>query len=115
MIHVIETLQYAEPGEGPWRLYTYTAAGFHCGAQWFCKETPRYPDEEIPLHEVMARAGVAIGYGLEVRICDGADQLVLHAKDGEFLHGRAFWSSLVQLADRQLKEKERLTSRSENG
>lgn len=106
---------YVEPGDGPWRLYVYDRDGFHSGGKWFRKGPAKYPEEEIPAHEAVLRAGLAVGHGLEVRIADGGDMLVFHARDGAILHGRGFWKFLVAVADRELKEKERLTPRTENG
>lgn len=87
----------------------------HAGGKWFRKGPAKYPEEEIPAHEAVLRAGLAVGHGLEVRIADGGDMLVFHARDGAILHGRGFLKFCVAVADRELKEKERLTWRSENG
>lgn len=116
MEFLLSELQYADqPGDGPWRLYIYGADGFHSGVKWFRMGPPKYPEEEIPLHEAATLAGVAIAHGLEVRMTDGGDMLVFHSKDGKIVHGQAFWSWIAAAADRELKEKERLTSQSENG
>lgn len=115
MIDLTEQLLYAEPGDGPWRIFVYQANGLHRGGRWFRKGPMKYPDEEIPFLEAATRAGVAIAHGLEVRIVDGGDMLVLHALNGKIVHGREFWSRVAAQADRELKEKERLTSSSENG
>lgn len=106
-IEIIDDLQYAEKGTGPWRIYVYGRDGYHVGGKWFRNGPMKYPDEEIPLHEAMLNAGVAIAHGLEVRICDGGDNLVFHAVAGNILHGQDFWSSLVPAVDAELKAKER--------
>jgi hypothetical protein len=91
----VETLtenSYAEIGEGPWRLYLYGADAYHSGGKWFRKGPMQYPDEEITFAEAKKRADENIAKGLEVRICDGGDNLVFHSEDGVVVYGKEFWS-----------------------
>jgi hypothetical protein len=93
-VHTLTELQYAETGSGPWRIYVYDEDGFHLGGKWFRKGPMKYPDEEITKEEAYQNAGAAINLGREVRICDGGDMLVYHAKDGQVIHGEKFWEDL---------------------
>lgn len=93
-IHRIEmnTLIPAEVvGEGPWKLYVYNEHGFHEGANWFRVGKAKYPAEEISFARAKQFCDVAVGKGLEVRICDGMDFLVFPAVNGQIRHGSTFW------------------------
>lgn len=91
-IFELTELQYAEVGTGPWRLYIYDKHGYHSGGIWFTAGRIKYPDEEIDFAMAKEAADRAIGDGLEVRICDGADWLVFHSQDGETVYGSTFWN-----------------------
>ena len=98
-IHNLTTLQYSEDRRGPWRLYIYeTASDFnadprHSGGVWFARA--RLSDtEEIPMLAAKVRALKAIAEGREVRICDGGDFLVFHAKGGKVLYGENFFKEI---------------------
>ncbi len=90
-VHTLTELQYAEIGEGPWRLYIYGEDGFHSGGKWFRKGPMKYPGEEISLPAAKSYADGNIAVGLEVKVCDGGDELVFHSKDGKILYGEGFW------------------------
>ena len=94
-VHTLTELQYAEIGEGPWRLYAYEPDGFYRKAPWFRKGKAKYPDEEISLAEARNRAEKAIADKREVRICDGGDNLVFHAANGKILYGEGFWEAVT--------------------
>jgi hypothetical protein len=82
--------------DGAMRLYIYEATGYHSGGQWF-RQFVRYPDEEIPSKVAKRKAEAAIEEGLEVRITNGDDHLVLHAIDGEIVFPPdpdAFWRAV---------------------
>jgi hypothetical protein len=94
--YTLTELQYSDDRKGPFRLYIYGPDGLHSGAQWF-RAVPKYPDEEITGTEAMVRALEAFGQGLEVRITDGGDMLVYHAKDGKVLYPQPignFWAEV---------------------
>ncbi len=94
--HLTE-LQYSNEREGPWRLYIYGPDGYHSGGQWFRKK-PKYPDEEITTAQAHNRALVAVSEGKEVRITDGGDMLVFHAKGGKVLYPaepKKFWEEIA--------------------
>ena len=83
VVHEITELQYAETGKGPWRLYIFGKDHFHSGGTWFRNGNPKYPDEEIPFEAAKGFAESAIGNKLEVRVCDGGDELVFHSVNGK--------------------------------
>ena len=93
-VHTITELQHAETGDGPWRLYVYGADGYHSGGKWFRKGPMKYPDEEISKEEAYQSVVAAVILKREVRICDGGDELVFHAKDGEVVYRAGFWTDL---------------------
>jgi hypothetical protein len=95
-VHTLTENSYAEIGEGPWRLYLYGADGFHGGGRWFRKGPMQYPDEEITFAEAQKRSDENIRQNLEVRICDGGDNLVFHSEHGVVLHGEDFWEVLTR-------------------
>jgi hypothetical protein len=93
--YTLTELQYAEQGEGPWKLYVYNEEGKHYRPKWFRKGEMKYPDKEITVLDAFCHAETARVQGREVRICDGGDMLVYHAKDGKVLYppddSRQFW------------------------
>ena len=96
-VHTLTELQYAETGDGPWRLYVYGASGFHTGGMWFRKGKMKYPHEEITAEEAKQRANRAILKLHEVRICDGGDNLVFHSQHGVTLYpdsAEEFWKAV---------------------
>jgi hypothetical protein len=95
-VHTLTELQYAEIGEGPWKLYIYGEDEFHSGGKWFRKRKPKYPDEEITLTEAKKRSDANIAQRLEVKVCDGGDMLVFHSENGVVLYGEGFWAAVTQ-------------------
>jgi hypothetical protein len=93
--HSLTELQYSTDRKGPWKLYVYGANGYHSGGQWFSKAV-RYPDEEITVAQAKGSCDLAVASGYEVRVCDGGDLLVYHAKDGKVLYGETFWLEIAQ-------------------
>jgi hypothetical protein len=93
-VFTLTDLQYAEPGEGPWRLYLYGRDGFHSGSKWFRVGKMKYPDEEISLEAAQILTGTNEAAGLEVRITDGGDMLVYHSVNGRTVYGEKFWESI---------------------
>ncbi len=92
VVHEITEFQYAETGKGPWRLYIFGKNHFHSGGMWFRNGKPKYPDEEIPFEAAKGFAESAIGNKLEVRVCDGGDELVFHSINGKIVYGRTCWN-----------------------
>ena len=90
-VQTLTELQYVEIGEGPWKLYIYGPDGYHSGGKWFCKGKMKYPDEEIALKEAKRRSDTNIAKGLEVKVCDGGDNLVFHSENGVVVYGEDFW------------------------
>lgn len=86
-------LQHAEPGDGPWKLYVYRRDGYHDGGIWFRKGPAAYPDEELSFAAAKVKCANALRNGREVRICDGGDLLVFHAKAGKIIFGEKFWGT----------------------
>jgi hypothetical protein len=95
-VHTLTELQYAEIGEGPWKLYIYGEDEFHSGGMWFRKGKAEYPDEEITLQDAKEWADAAMRNKREVRICDGGDMLVFHSVNGVVLYGEGFWEAVTQ-------------------
>jgi hypothetical protein len=96
-IYTFDKMQYAEPGPGPWRLYVYDRDGYSRGSKWFRKGPVQYPDEEITRQAAKEQVDRALAQGLEVRIADGGDLLVFHAKGGKQLHPvnpDKFWAAV---------------------
>lgn len=91
-------LQYSNDRKGPFKLYIYDSTGYHQGPQWFRRPPLQYPDEEITAHEAMVRALEAFAIGCEIRITDGGDMLVYHAKDRKVLYPQPignFWNEML--------------------
>jgi hypothetical protein len=95
-VHTLTELQYAEIGEGPWKIYCYQRDGFHSGGMWFRKGKAKYPDEEITLQDAKEWAAAAMRNKREVRICDGGDMLVFHSVNGKILYGEGFWEAVTK-------------------
>ncbi len=95
-VHTITELQYAEIGEGPWKLYCYGPDGYHSGGKWFRKGKMKYPDEEITVSEAKRRSDENIAKRLEVRVCDGGDELVFRSDGGVVLYGEGFWEAVTK-------------------
>lgn len=99
--YIFTELQYSDDRKGPWRLYIFNKDGYHSGGQWFRRPPLEYPDEEITASEAMVRAFEAEAKGLEVRICDGGDMLIYHAKGTEILYPKrdamgTFWKEITE-------------------
>ena len=85
-------LMYSDDKEGPWKMYVYSAnSSYHAGGRWFRKGKAVYPDEEMSFIAAKVRCANAMRNGREVRICDGGDMLVFHAKGDKILYGEDFW------------------------
>ena len=94
-VHTITELQYAEIGEGPWKLYIYGTKDLYGVTKWFRKGEIKYPDEEISLREAKRRSDENIANLREVRICDGGDMLVFHSVNGAVVYGDGFWEAVT--------------------
>lgn len=93
-IEHLTKLQYSIDRKGPWKLYIYDMGGqYHRGGVWFTRVV-RYPNEEISVEKAKALANRALAEGREVRICDGGDMLVFHAKGNEMLCGGNFFKEI---------------------
>jgi hypothetical protein len=90
-------IQYKNDPRGACRIYVLGPDGYHHGGQWFARKV-RYPDEEITTEQAQVIADDALAGGMEVRICDGLDFLVYHAKGGAVLFPpdpEAFWKEAL--------------------
>ncbi len=96
-IETLTQLQYSQDRQGPWRLYIYEPnSEYHRGGVWFMA-VPRYPEDgEIPTARAQLICHEAFLAGREVRICDGGDMLVFHAKDKRVLYGEKFWEEIAK-------------------
>lgn len=92
IIEMNELIPAAEVGKGPWRLYIFRPDGYHEGGQWFRLGKLKYPNEEITFSRAKQFTESAIGKGLEVRICDGGDNLVFRSECGKITYGSTFWN-----------------------
>lgn len=106
-IEINDLIRTEEVGKDPWRLYIYRQDGKHEGGIWFKSNGPiRYPREEISFARARQYVEIAIGRGLEVRVCDGMDHLVFHSEKGKVVFGATFWNearpdpAAVRVADR---------------
>ncbi len=91
-------LQYSEDRNGPWQLYVYAKDGSGYEVkQWFAKKI-EHPDEEVSILDAFCIAMVATSNKRkqEVKVCDGGDMLVYHAKDGKVLYGETFWRDVLK-------------------
>jgi hypothetical protein len=91
-------LQYTDELTGALQLYVYqpdssSRTGYETRT-WFTRQI-RYPDEQITIGEAKRCVEAAMARGQEVRITNGGDNLVFHAKDGKVLWPKAgaegFW------------------------
>jgi hypothetical protein len=98
-IRTDEELIYAVPvPDAPLKLYIYGLDGYHMGGVWF-RQIPKYPGEEISTEMAKLLTVNAVDNFQEVRICDGNDFLVFHAKGGEILYPESlekFWEQVMQ-------------------
>ena len=91
--HTLTQLQYSEDKSGPWKLYVYEPnSEYHRGGVWFRKGPIKYPDEEISFLSAGELCSQGMFDGREIRICDGGDMLVFHAKSAKILYGEKFWA-----------------------
>ena len=75
----------------------FRADGYHTGGLWFRRKV-KYKGEEIDAETAHKRAAEAIAQGLEVRVTNGGDHLVFHAKHGEIIYPEdpdKFWRKVV--------------------
>jgi hypothetical protein len=85
-IETLIALQYSQDRKGPFQLYIYEPnSEYHRGGVWF-ENKPKYPEEEITTEIAQSRVWQAMTEKREVRICDGGDMLVFHAKDGRIIY-----------------------------
>lgn len=102
----LSELRHVEVGAGPWRLYIYGKDQKHRGGMWFRVGKAKYPNEEISFARARQFTDAAIVKGLEVRICDGVDNLVFRSENGKVTYGMTFWNearpdpAAVAVADR---------------
>ena len=90
-------LRYSDDRKGPWQLYVYALdrKGYEV-KRWFAKDV-KYTDEEISVIDAFEIASIAsIVQGKEVRVCDGGDELVYHAKGSKVLYGESFWRDVLK-------------------
>ena len=93
-VHTLTQMQYSEDRKGPWKMYIYEPnSEYHRGGQWF-RSKVQYEDEEIPTTEAFGRYLKAMAEQREIRVCDGGDMLVFHAKGGRVLYGEKFWEEI---------------------
>ena len=93
-VYTLTEPQYAEAGEGPWRIYIYRPDGYHGGGRWFRLGPMKYPDEEITADQAWRDAVSAAAEGWEVRVCDAGDMLVFNSVGGEVEYGAEFWKEI---------------------
>jgi len=96
LTYELTELQHSEEREGPFRLYVFEPdSEFHRGGVWF-SDKPKYPEEgEITTIEAFRRCAEAQAEERQVRICDGGDMLVFHARGEQVLHGATFWKDVI--------------------
>ena len=97
-IETLTQLQYSDDRKGPLKLYIFHPnSQFHHGGVWF-ERKPKYPEEgEISTEEAERQFMIAMVEHREIRICNGGDMLVLHAKEGKMVYpetAEEFWGSL---------------------
>ncbi len=93
---ILTQLIYSEDVTGTLRLYRFHPDGYHSGGQYFTKRI-RYPEEEIGIKGAKELCEAHQARGLEVRITNGSDFLVFHAKGRKILHPKSaeeFWSKM---------------------
>jgi hypothetical protein len=92
VITINDMVHAEEVGKGPWKLYIFGRDHMHSGGQWFTVGRIKYPDEEITFDRAKGRADNAIQLEMEVRVCDGMDNLVFHSINGKVVYGSTFWN-----------------------
>jgi hypothetical protein len=97
IVHTLTELTYSADRKGALKLYIYaTNSAYHNGGHWF-ERNPRYPDEEINTDQARKQFDLGMESKREIRICNGMDFLVLHAKDGVMIYpptAEEFWNSI---------------------
>ena len=93
----LDTLMYSTDRKGPFRLYVYDLnSQYHRGGVWF-RVKPKYPNEEISVEKAKMLTDKALGENREVRICDGGDMIVFHAKGNEVRYGKDFFKEIYNV------------------
>ena len=109
-VHVFHgsPLQYSDDRKGPFKLYIYGQDGYHSGGRW-SRKVPKYPDppdreidsmcfgSRFQYMTAMGMAFAAVARKQEVRVTNGLDEIVYHAKNGVVLYpvkGRSFWQEI---------------------
>ena len=93
-IQTLTKLQYSKDREGPFALYIYNLnSEYHSPPTWFM-DKPKY-EGEITTEQARTIAKAAFMQGREVRITDGGDLLVFHAKGKKVLYGAQFWEEIM--------------------
>lgn len=84
--YTMTTLQYAEPTEGPWKLYIFNVDGRTGKSQWFDRKPIGNTSREITAQNAKEQTALAVLERRQVKITDFGDILVFHAVDGKVLH-----------------------------
>jgi len=87
-------LQYSTDTRGTLGLYLFVD-GYHGGGIRFRKD-PGNPQAQISAEQARRLAEHHLRAGLEVRICNAADLVVYHARDGKLLvpaDAEKFWET----------------------
>jgi hypothetical protein len=90
----VDGLIYDDKMSGWLRLYIYQRNGYHSGGLWFGPDVT-FPDLSVASARRCTEAAMADGR--EVRITNGSDFLVFHARGNELIHpsdAQAFWSDV---------------------
>jgi hypothetical protein len=96
-VYTLTELKYAEIGEGPWKLHIHHGGPpYNSEVWWFRKKQTKHAIEEIALVEAKKRSDANIAQGLEVKVCDGGDELVFHSESGVVLYGEGFWEAVTK-------------------
>lgn len=95
-VHNLTQLQYEmKPDfEGAFRLYIYGQDGKHGGGMWF-HLTGEKPDDNITSKQAGYLVKQAMAAKMEIRIVNGGDILVYHAKSGTTEFGTTFYAALM--------------------
>lgn len=95
----LNQLQYSDDRTGILRIYVFHPSGRGYEARQYFSRHIRYPEEEVSVGDAKAISDAAVSNGREVRITNGGDELVFHAKDGVVLFpaegADAFWRSIL--------------------
>ena len=98
-IEILTQLQYSDDRNGTLRLYVYRLDGRGYEIRQFFARTIRYPDEEISVPAAKLLCDAAVDLGREVRITNGGDLFVFHARDGEVIWPKSgadsFWREVA--------------------